>query len=72
LPGVEHVAEVECLPPGEGVHLGEQGSERFPGAGSEAVRGQTFDLADLGVKFVLDDDRAELPIESADRVKLLV
>ena len=58
LPGVGHVAEVECLPSGEGVHFGEQGSERFSGAGSEAVRGEPFDLADLGVEFVADDDRA--------------
>jgi hypothetical protein len=40
------------------VHLGEQSGERCPGAGSEAVRSEPLDLADLGVEFVADDDRA--------------
>jgi hypothetical protein len=72
LPGCGHVAEVECLPSREGVHLGEQTGEWFPGAGSEAVRGELVDLVDLGVEFVADDDGTELPVESADGVELLV
>jgi hypothetical protein len=60
------------LPAGEGVHLGEKCSERFPGARSEAVRGEPLDLADFGVEFVADDDRSQLPVESADRVELLM
>ena len=72
LPGVEQVAEIQCLPSGEGVHLEEQTGERFSGAGSEAVCGQPLDLVDLGVEFFADDDGAELAIESADGVELLV
>jgi hypothetical protein len=67
-----YVAEVKCLPPGEGVHLREKGGERFPGSRSEAVRGEPVDLADFGVEFVADDYRSELPIEPADGVELLV
>jgi hypothetical protein len=54
------------------VHFGEQSGERFSGAWSEAVRGELLDLADLGVEFVADDDRTELPVESADRIDLVV
>jgi hypothetical protein len=36
------------------------------------VRGELVDLVDLGVEFVLDEDGAELAVESADRVELLV
>ncbi len=72
LPSVGYVAEVERLPAGEGVHLGEQGGERFAGARGKAVRSESVDLADLGVEFVADDDGTELPVESADGVELLV
>jgi hypothetical protein len=54
------------------VHLGKQSGERFPGAGSKAVLGEPLDLAELGVEFVANDDRTELPVESADRIELLV
>jgi hypothetical protein len=36
------------------------------------VGGQSLHLPDFGVEFVSDDDGAELAVESADSVELLV
>jgi hypothetical protein len=36
------------------------------------VCGEPLHLADLGVEFVVDDDRAQLLVKSAERVELLV
>ena len=72
LPGLGEVAEVECLPSGEGVHFGEQRGERFAGTGGEAVCGESLDLPDFGGEFVVDDECAEFAVESADGVKLVV
>jgi hypothetical protein len=71
-PGLGDVAEVECLPSGEVVHLGEQRGERLSGARCQAVCGEPLDLADLGVELVVDDDRAQLPVKPAEPVELLV
>lgn len=54
-----------------GVHVGEQRDEWSPGIRREAVCDELVDLADFGVEFVADDDRAELPVEHADGGKLL-
>ena len=43
-----------------------------PGAGRQTVRREALDLLDFCLEFVADDDGAELPVESADRVELLV
>lgn len=36
------------------------------------MRGQPLDLADFGLKFLSNHDCAELPVESADSVELLM
>ena len=72
LPRISNVTEVEGLPSGEGVHFGEQRGEWFASARGEAVRGQSLYLPDFGVEFITDDDCAELTVESADSVELLV
>jgi hypothetical protein len=36
------------------------------------VRGQPLDLADFSLKFLSNHDCAELPVESADSVELLM
>lgn len=72
VPGFGEVAEIEGLPSGEGLHFGEQSGEGFSGAGGEAVGREAFDLTDFGFEFVADDECAELAVESADGVELLV
>ncbi|MBV9142423.1 MAG: hypothetical protein JO115_16190 [Pseudonocardiales bacterium] len=34
--------------------------------------GELLDVADCGVEFAVDDDRAQLPIKSAEHIELLV